>query len=219
MLKNNHFFKTSIGNLLYVFSSALSIFLIIPIFLSSWGAAKYGEWLTIFFFTNSISFIFQGKINVDSNYISSINFNTQKLIIYFKKTLLVQLKQLFIIYLIILLLFFFENLFFKTFFNEINNYKLIISILMMSSIINLFQINYLSIYRAKQKSDIFFKLISLKQLWNFINIFLFLKIFKFDVLEISISILILELIFLLIINNYYFLLFSKEKVFFYNKIN
>jgi len=219
MLKNNHFFKTSIGNLLYVFSSALSIFLIIPIFLSSWGAAKYGEWLTIFFFTNSISFIFQGKINVDSNYISSINFNTQKLIIYFKKTLLVQLKQLFIIYLIIFLLFFFENLFFKTFFNEINNYKLIISILMMSSIINLFQINYLSIYRAKQKSDIFFKLISLKQLWNFINIFLFLKIFKFDVLEISISILILELIFLLIINNYYFLLFSKEKVFFYNKIN
>lgn len=61
MLKNNHFFKTSIGNLLYVFSSALSVFLIIPIFLSSWGAAKYGEWLTIFFLQTVYLLFFKAK--------------------------------------------------------------------------------------------------------------------------------------------------------------
>jgi hypothetical protein len=97
MLASN-FLKTSVSNIIYIFLGGLGAILVIPIFIINFGINKYGEWLSIIFFINIITVIFQSKITVDSNHISKIVQNkTNKFLDYFKKTNLILLKQLFLI--------------------------------------------------------------------------------------------------------------------------
>ena len=151
MLASN-FLKTSVSNIIYIFLGGLGAILVIPIFIINFGINKYGEWLSIIFFINLITVIFQSKITVDSNHISKIVQNkTNKFLDYFKKTNLILLKQLFLIDILIFIFIFFDNYFLIKFFNNINEYKLIIIILLLSSNFNIYQGNFYSLYRAKKK--------------------------------------------------------------------
>ena len=218
MLASN-FLKTSVSNIIYIFLGGLGAILVIPIFIINFGINKYGEWLSIIFFINIITVIFQSKITVDSNHISKIVQNkTNKFLDYFKKTNLILLKQLFLIDILIFIFIFFDNYFLIKFFNNINEYKLIIIILLLSSNFNIYQGNFYSLYRAKKKSYIFLYLSSIKQIIYFALIIFFLIFIKFEEIEIlvSITILVLEIFFTIVIRNYYFFIFNKDKNYYLN---
>ena len=68
----SNFLKTTFANLIYVFTGSLGAIIVIPFYIDYFGSDKYGEWLSIIFFTNILVLIYQSKIIVDSNHIAKL---------------------------------------------------------------------------------------------------------------------------------------------------
>lgn len=218
----SNFFKTTVSNLIYVFTGSLGAVIVIPFYIDYFGSDKYGEWLSIIFFTNILVLIYQSKIIVDSNHITKLFKNkTTQFLYYFKNSNSKIIKELFTICILIIFLLFFEDFFLKNYFSLINQYKIIIFILLLSVFFNILNFSFFSLYRSRGQTHIYLIFNSIKQFTYFSLIIFTLKYFNTDKIELILSLitLILELFFIIIIKKNYYKSNKKDKKILDNKIN